>query len=52
LATIFSAYSSQAVEDVYLKGDKGHFRLEPGKVYHWDWTGIKIAPKNCPKRSQ
>lgn len=53
LATIFSAYPSTAAEDVYLKGDKGHFRLEPGKVYHWDWTGITIAPKKTglPERT-
>jgi hypothetical protein len=42
---ICSAHGSYAAEDVYLKGDKGHFKLEPGKVYHWDWTGTKEPPK-------
>jgi hypothetical protein len=45
LTMICSAHVSYAAEDVYLKGDKGHFKLEPGKVYHWDWTGTKEPPK-------
>lgn len=45
LASVFFAYSSQAAEDVYLKGEKGHFRLDPGKLYHWEWTEATVAPK-------
>jgi hypothetical protein len=41
---ICSAHVSYAAEDVYLEGAKGHFKLQPGKVYHWNWKGIEKPP--------